>query len=132
MGVSEELVGTVVGEISSQMADPMYGQLAVGGFLERHPDVGRYMSAKARTFPSEQDVIHAIFHAHVLEECFRRHRERESRPVGFAELDAASVDEPLEALSASEPALASYIVSNVEHGELHETLALVALALGRA
>jgi hypothetical protein len=131
MDVSEQVVEQVVAQVSERMQDPKYGQLAVGEFLQRHPDVGRYVSARASKLGSEEMAIHAIFHAHVLAECLRSARERDARAVGFGELDAAYEGEPLQTLTDREPALADYVRSNVEGEEMQRTVALIGLALLR-
>lgn len=128
MAVPEALVARVVGEVSRQLSDPQYTQLAVGRFVESQPQVSRFLSARASTIGGEA-VIVAAFHAELVSECLRRHWARSELPlIGFAELDAAAVDS-VERLAAQEPALANYLATNVEGDPLREVLALVALAL---
>lgn len=131
MAVPEALVARVVAEVSRQLADPRYTQLAVGRFVESQPQVSQFLSARASKIGGEA-VIVAAFHAEVVSECLRRHTARsELPPVGFAELDAAATDAATR-LAAEEPALANYLATNVEGEELRGVLALVTLALREA
>jgi hypothetical protein len=129
MAVPEETVAQVVGEVSGQMSDPQYGQLALGDLIQRNPDLARYVSAKADKLGGEEQVVQTLFHAHVLSECVRAHRGSHPPPVGFAELDAVFEHDSLSALQRREAGLADYIRSNVEGEVPQQTLALIGLAL---
>ncbi|MCZ7677594.1 MAG: hypothetical protein M5U28_01975 [Sandaracinaceae bacterium] len=133
MPIPESQVAAVVSEVSRRMSEPGYAQLAIGGFAQSHPDAGRYITAHLDELGGGEAVMHAVFHAEVLNECFRRHLERELPPVRFADLDAAAkAGDPIERLRASEPALADYVASNVDVDAMRRVLALVALAMSRA
>lgn len=133
MSIPESQVAAVVSEVSQRMSEPGYAQLAIGGFAQSHPDAGRYITAHLDELGGGEAVMHAVFHAEVLNECFRRHLERELPPVRFADLDAAAkIGDPIERLRASEPALADYVTSNVDAEAMRRVLALVALAMSRA
>lgn len=133
MPIPESQVAAVVSEVSQRMSEPGYAQLAIGGFAQSHPDAGRYITAHLDELGGGEAVMHAVFHAEVLNECFRRHLERELSPVRFADLDAAAkIGDPLERLRVSEPALADYVTSNVDADPMRRVLALVALAMSRA
>lgn len=128
MGISEELVASVVTEVSKRMAEPAYAQLAVGGFVQAHPDVSRWVSARMEALGGGEAVIHTVFHAELIAECVRRARGSEPPAIGFVELDKAAVPEPLTTLKDREPALADYLVSNVDHDGMRSCLAHIALA----
>lgn len=119
----------MVGEVSSKMRDPSYAQIAIGSFAQAHPDVGRFITAHLDELGSGEAVMHCVFHAEVLNECFRRHTGRSLTPVGFEALDQASRGQPPEKLAAAQPALAAYIASNVETEAMRRLLSLVALAM---
>ena len=126
--IPEQLVQQVVTETSERMSkDPNYAQLAVGNFVQAHPNVSRYVTAHSDAIGGE-GVIHVVFHAEVLAECFRRHLGRDIPPVGFAELDAASSDATTDRFREAEPALADYVRSNIDEEPMREVLALIGLA----
>lgn len=132
MAIPESQVAAVVAEVSQRMSDPTYAQLAIGSFAQAHPDVGRYITAQLDDLGGGEAVMHTVFHAEVLNECFRRHFERELPPVRFGDLDAAAkVGDPVERFRAAEPALADYVASNVDSEPMRRVLALVALAMTR-
>lgn len=129
MPVPEKLVAAVVSEVSEKMSDPSYVQVAIGGFAQSHPDVGRYIAAHVEDLGGGEGVMHAVFHAEVINECYRRHLGRHLPPVGFRELDEASRGDVLALLAKRQPTLADYVASNVETQAMRELLALVALAM---
>lgn len=126
--VPEKLVESVVREVEGRMKDPQYAQVAVGQFVQSQPTVARYLSAKSASI-GQEGVIHAAFHGELMSECYRRHGGRPMLPpLGFDELDEASHDST-KRFSKLEPALASYVASNVDEPELREVLALLGVAL---
>ncbi|MEM1415459.1 MAG: hypothetical protein AAGH15_11185 [Myxococcota bacterium] len=128
--VPEATVARVVGEISERLADPTYAQVAVGELVESQPAVSRYLSGRTGALGSGEAVIHAAFHCGTLAACFRAHRGVPAlTPVSFADLDAASGPDVAGRFAAAEPALASYVATNVDGDALRETLALVGLAM---
>jgi len=127
--IPEKVVEEVVGEVSQKMADPTYAQVAIGGFAQAHPDVGRFITAHLAELGGGEAVMHAVFHAEVINECFRRHHGRSLSPVGFEALDLASKDDPSEKLQKRQPALAAYIASNVETDVMQRLLSLVGVAM---
>lgn len=128
IAIPEELVASVVAEVSQKMAEPDFAQLAVGNFVQAHPDVSRWVSARMEALGGGEAVIHTVFHAELLAECVRQARGSEPSSIGFAELDQAAVAEPLDVLKDREPALADYLVSNVDHEGMRSCLAHIALA----
>ncbi|HEY8429491.1 MAG TPA: hypothetical protein VIL20_13995 [Sandaracinaceae bacterium] len=130
MPIPESQVAAVVAEVSQRMSEPTYAQLAIGSFAQAHPDVGRYITAHLDDLGGGEAVMHAVFHAEVLNECFRRYLDRELPPVRFGDLDAAArTGDPIERFRATEPALADYVATNVESEPMRRVLALVALAM---
>lgn len=118
----------VVARTSERMsADPNYAQLAVGNFVQQHPNVSRYVTANSDSIGGE-GVIHVVFHAEVLAECFRTHLGSDIPSVGFAELDAAAAGDREKRFREAQPALADYLRSNVEEEPMREVLALIGLA----
>ena len=136
MSIPESVVAQVVADVSSRMSDPGYAQLAIGGFVQSHPDVGRYLSAHLDELGGGEAVMHAVFHAEVMNDCYRRHLGRELRPIRFRDLDAvANVTSSAGASSTLrklEPARADYVASNVEEEAMRRVLSLVAVAMSRA
>ncbi len=132
--VPEDVVARVVTRTSERMAsDPTFTQLAVGSFVQAHPDVSRYVTANTETLGGE-GVIHVVFHAEVMAECFRQHLGRDLPPVDFATLDAAASadgDAPVR-LHDLQPALSGYLASNVDEEPVRMILALIGLAFDRA
>lgn len=132
MSIPETVVAAVVADVSSRMSDPTYAQLAIGGFAQAHPDVGRYLSAHLDELGGGEAVMHAVFHAEVMNECYRRHLGRELRAVRFPDLDRVANGDEKASLRAREPALADYLASNVETDAMQRVLSLVALAMAEA
>ncbi|MDH5493179.1 MAG: hypothetical protein OEY14_14585 [Myxococcales bacterium] len=132
MRVGEDVVEAVATEVSMRMQEPTYAHVAVGSFVQAFPDLSRFLTAKTDALGGGEAVIHAVFHAEVLAECFRRATHAELASIGFVELDAAAGPDRLEALSELEPAIASYIASNIDAPPLRELLAHLGLALRAA
>jgi hypothetical protein len=129
MAISEDAVLSVVTEVSKRMSDPDYGQIAIGSFVEEFPDVGRFVSAHAREIGGAEGVAHAVFHAQVLAECLRHEKKRGFRAIGFPELDAVASGDVEKKLAEREPALASYVASNVDDPGVRRLVSHVGLAL---
>lgn len=131
MAIPEKIVVDVVTEVGARMRDPKYPQVAIGSFAEAHPDAGRYITAHLEELGGGEGVMHAVFHAQVLNECFARHLARDLRPVRFRQLDAVAGQDELAELRGREPALADYIESNVDAAPMRRVLALIGLAMSR-
>jgi hypothetical protein len=132
MPIPETLVAEIVSEVSQRMSDPGYAQVAIGGFVQAHPDVSRYITAHLDELGGGEAVMHTVFHAEVLHQCFRRHASAELPPIRFRDLDAAATDDEVAGLRARQPALADYLASNVDEEPMRKLLSLVALAMDRA
>lgn len=130
MSVPESVVQQVVTEISTQMQDPSFVQLSVGLFVESQPQISRFWSAKAARIGGASSLVHLVFHAQVMLECIRRHRDVAPAEVSFAVLDQASqTGDFMQAFSEREPHLASYVASNIEEEALRRELCRIGLAL---
>lgn len=127
--IPEKVVQEVVAEVSQKMSDPSYAQIAIGSFAQAHPDAGRFITAHLHELGGGEGVMHAVFHAEVLNECFRRHKGSSLSPVGFEALDMASKGDPEEKLQERQPALAAYVASNVEEAPMRRLLALLGVAM---
>lgn len=127
--VPEAIVAAVVADVSKRMSEPNYAQVAIGSFAQAHPDVGRFITAHKEELGDGEAIIHAVFHAEVMHECFRRHFGRYLSPVGFAALDDASGDGVLERFEKLQPALADYLKSNLDNEVMVRLLALVGTAM---
>ena len=129
MAVLESLVASVVLEISERMKDPSFTQIAVGSFVEAQPQLAQYLSVKSGRIGGAQGVLELAFHAELLCECLRQSLGRELPMVDFKQLDLASQGDPVPRFSAREPALASYVASNVEQENLRIELCRMGVAL---
>jgi hypothetical protein len=132
MRIPEETVEAVVSDVSKKMASPSYAQVAVGSFVQTQPNVSRYISAHSDDLGGGEAVIHLVFHAEVLAECFRRELGRAIGALDFSDLDAAHHTDPLAELGRRQPAIASYVASNLDDDGSRKLLAHVALAFDRA
>ena len=130
MVLTEEVVATVVADISAQLADPTFGQVSIGGFVESQPDAARFLTRAVGRKVGAEEAMQAVFHATVLEACFAR-ATTPPAPVTFAQLDAVG-DTPAAALEREQPALAGYLVANVESPPVREALSRVAVAWSRS
>lgn len=127
--IPESAVEEIVSEVSKHMSEPSFTQLAIGGFAQAHPDVGRFITAHLDDLGSGEAVMHAVFHAEVLRRCFEKQIGRSLAPIGFEVLDMVSEGDSVERLGKEQPALASYIASNVEEPAMQRLLSLVGLAM---
>ncbi len=129
MAILEELVASVVAEVSGRMREPKYAQQAISAFIAAHPDASRFVALKMTPHGGTEAAMHALFHAEVIAECVRRARGVDALPaLRFGGLDAVATKDPLEALAGVEPALAGYLASNTE-GPMRAIVAHVALGL---
>lgn len=130
MPVPESVVESVVGETSTKMGDPQFAQVAVGHFVQSQPELASYLSSRGPRIGGAQGVLEVAFHAELLSECLRQAHQREDLPrVPFRLLERASKGDALVELTAAEPALASYVASNVEHELVRVELCRIGLAL---
>ena len=127
--IPESTVAAVVNEVSGHMKNPQYAELAVGDFVTAHPDAGRFISAQAKELGGSEAVVHVIFHAQVLAECFRKHRKRRLAPVTFPVLNRHASKDCLGTLAKVEPALHDYLAANVDEPRQREAIAHLALAM---
>lgn len=130
--IPEEVVESVVSDVSKRMAsDPTYSQVAIGSFAQAHPDASRFITAHLDDLGGGEGVMHAVFHAQVLNECFERHFGRVLTPIDFVDLDKAAHGDPIEKLLDRQPGLASYVASNVDEAPLKRLVSLLGVAMDR-
>lgn len=129
MPIAEAVVEEIVSVVSERMKDPQYTQLAVGSFVEGQPELARYLSAKGARIGGAQAVVELAFHAELLCECLRRELGSELPVISLRKLDVASQGDASARLSELEPALASYVASNLEDDKLKLELCRIGLAL---
>ena len=129
MAVSEALVEQVVRETSQRMQDAQYAQLAIGHFAEQQPRVVQYLAAIAARLGGEEGVVQLAFHAELLCECLRRSSTRALPVVEWEALDVASREDPVAVFARREPALASYVASNLEAPAWRLELCRIGIAL---
>ena len=130
MPIEEDLVAAVVAHTSERMKNNQFAQIAVGNFVQHHPDAAKYITATLSRQLDAEAAVHGVFHAELICECFRRKRGLgKLTSIGFAALDEAASGDPIAAIESKEPALASYIASNVDSDPMRRVLAVVTLAL---
>jgi hypothetical protein len=132
MAVLEAVVSAVVSQTSERMKDPSFAQLHVGSFVEGQPHMSRFLSAKAARLGGAEALIQLAFHGQVLLECLQQQAKRAMPVVDFPLLDRASQGDFVAAFAAREPALASYVASNMEDANLRSELCRIGLALAMA
>jgi hypothetical protein len=129
MPVPEAVVTSVVAHTSEQMKDPNFVQLSVGSFVEGQPHLSRFLSAKAARLGGAEALVQLAFHGQVLLECLHSHKASAVPVVDFPLLDRASQGDFVAVFTAREPALASYVASNIEDARLRSELCRIGLAL---
>ncbi len=130
MPVPESVVESVVSETSTKMSDPQFAQVAVGHFVQSQPDLASYLSSRGPRIGGAQGVLEVAFHAELLSECLRQAYARQDLPrVPFRLLERASKGDALASFTAAEPALASYVASNVDSEVVRTELCRIGLAL---
>ncbi len=134
MAISEAIVAKVVARVSESMKDASYAQLAIGGFVQAQPNISQYLSSKAPRLGGAQSIVHIVFHAEVLAECWRQAQGKplDDVTVEYRQLDLASQGDVLVRFAQREPALSSYIASNVDDPLLRLELCRIGLALAIA
>lgn len=109
MPISNAHVERVVADVSSGASDPNHVAMVVGEMMRRQPAIGHYVQGHSRELSLEGSVI-VLLHAAVLLRCVEVERGRTLRVLDFRALDAAT---RVPGALAEEPALASYVDSNV-------------------
>lgn len=133
MPILEANVADVVARVSERMKDPNYAQLAIGSFVQAQPHISQYLSAKAGRIGGAQSVVHIVFHAEVLAECWRvQDKVVDDVVVEYRQLDLASQGDVTARFTEREPALASYVASNVDDPILRLEICRIGLALSLA
>ena len=134
MPISNAHVERVVADVSSGASDPNHVAMVVGEMMRRQPAIGHYVQGHSRELSLEGSVI-VLLHAAVLLRCVEVERGRTLRVLDFRALDAAT---HVPGALAEEPALASYVDSNVTSddpligGERQKTARAVLDVIARA
>lgn len=114
------------------MKEPQFAQVAVGHFVESQPEMARFLSVRSARIGGAQGVLEVAFHGELLCECLRRSLKRELPSVSLRVLDRASQGDTVATFTSREPALASYVASNIEQESLRLELCRIGLALSLA
>jgi hypothetical protein len=109
MPIASGDVERVVVEVSAGADDPNHVASVVGALMQAQPAIGHYVQGHARELTLEGTVM-VLLHAAVLLRCVEAARGRTLAVLGFNALDEAS---HMPGALAIEPALASYVDSNV-------------------
>ena len=111
MSVSEQQVAQVVAEFSQGAEDdPRHAASIVGGFMQRQPTIGHYVSSHSKELGLE-GVVLTLLHAAVITRCVELVAGRALAPITARDLDAAT-SAPDE-LATAEPALIAYMEGNI-------------------
>jgi hypothetical protein len=129
MAVQESVVASVVSDTSERMSDPQFAQVAVGHFVQSQPDLASYLSGRSSRIGGAQGVLEVAFHAELLCECLRQVRGKELPRVPLRVLERAAKGDAVATFTASEPALASYVASNVDNAAVRLELCRIGQAL---
>jgi len=130
MTVSEKQIAEVVAEASARMHEPEYISTQVDTFMGAQPWISQYVMSHSDEL-TVQGVVTVLFHAALIHQSVGRARGATPGLVEIPDLDlAAQKCADAEALSRTEPELASYIASNLEleQGKQADQLAQKVLA----
>ncbi len=131
MAVPENVVTGVVAEVSREMQNHEYGQVAIGTFAEAQPNAARYLSAQAKLL-GDEGIVHAVFHAHVVSACVQKQSDAPLPVLTFPDLDKAAKGMAEKRLQEAEPAISEYVTTNIEIPPMRRSVAIIALALSAA
>lgn len=129
MEIVEKTVANVVAEASEKMSEHNYSAVLVGDFVQTQGAAAQYVGAQAQDMGGAESVVHCIFHAALIAECFKRGTNRTVPELSFAELDNAATDDRRERLQQRQPAILGYIDANVENQHMRAVLELLACAM---
>ena len=111
------------------MRDSNYAATLVDGWVRTQPDAARYVTAHVDELGGSEAVVNAIFHAALIDSCFKLSQGRSVPAMSFADLDHASSFDGENDLRSRQPALLDYLVANVENGEMRQVLTLLTLGM---
>jgi hypothetical protein len=132
MPIAEKHIAEIVAEASAKIHDPKYISSQVDTFMGAQPMISQYVMSHSNEL-TVQGVVNVLFSAAVVHRSVARARGCVPSLVSMQDLDAAARQSPdPEALSTSEPDLASYIASNFDDKLAQKVLAQVAQALVNA
>ena len=109
MPISNADLERVVADVSSGAADPNHVAMVVGELMRRQPAIGHYVQGHGKELSLEGAVI-TLLHAAVLVRAVEVSHGRALPKLDFRMLDRAT---RYPGALADEPALASYVDSNV-------------------
>lgn len=130
MVISEQQVAAVVARFSARLSEPAFAQERIGGLVETQPNAARFLTLAVGRKLGAEEAMQAVFHASLIEDCFVD-AGASLAVVGFPALDAAG-DDACAALAIEQPAIADYLIANVEAPEQRAPICRVALAWSRA
>ena len=116
-------------EASGKMGQSSYAATLVDGWVRTQPDAARYLTAHVDELGGSEAVVNAIFHAALIDSCFKRSQGRSVPPMSFADLDHASTLDGEKDLRTRQPALLDYLVANVEDVQMRKLLTLLTLGM---
>ncbi|MCC6750210.1 MAG: hypothetical protein IT371_21260 [Deltaproteobacteria bacterium] len=113
MKVPESSLVEVVTEASSRMSDPSYANGQVERVMRAQPAIAQYVVAHQKELAVD-GVVTVLFHTCLILDSVVKATGRRPTRVSYNDLDAAAqMVGNVEHLAKDEPALASYIASNV-------------------
>jgi hypothetical protein len=112
---------------SSDLSDPNYSAVMVGGFVQSQTPAAQFIGAHDRELGGAESVVNVIFHCALVSTCFQRGNGRTPRTLSYEDLDAAARGKPLENLAKVQPAIADFIKTNVENEKAQELVAMIAM-----
>ena len=128
MKLTKEQVAAVVTEASQKMGDPNYASILVGGFVQTQTPVAQFISAHERELGGAEAIVNVIFHCALVADCFAKAGAK-IRELSYEDLDAAARGEPLKRLEKAQLPLHEFIQANIEHDEVKNLVAMIALAI---
>ena len=100
-------------DISAGASDPNHVAAVVGDLMQRQPAVGHYVQGHGVELSLEGTVM-LLLHAAVLLRCIDVANARVAPRLDFRALDRAARAPSVEAIFDEQPALASYVDSNLD------------------
>lgn len=116
MLISNGQVERVVADVSSGAADPNHVATVVGALMQRQGAIGHYVQGHARELSLEGTVM-LLLHAAVLVRCVEVATGHDIPRLDFRALDRAARAHEVEQIFDAQPALASYVDSNLAHDD---------------
>ncbi len=112
MLITSAQVESVVAEVSAGASDPNQLATVVGGLMQRQGAIGHYVQGHSRELSLEGTVM-LLLHTAVLVRCVEVASGRDVPRLDFRALDRAAQAPDVEHIFEAQPALASYVDSNI-------------------